>query len=119
MVNLSELSINDWIWNINVNDFIQIDYIDPPTIGFAYKEDYYCCPSGRFNYCNITPQFLTANGWWYDDCFKCWYHKVFQTVYEENNDFMYSEFTIKHIHQLQHLIRLEGHVKEADNFKYE
>lgn len=119
MINYSEVSLNDWVWMLDVNAPVQIDYIDPIMIGADYKMDDYYIPNVKFNPCSITGKFLELNGWEYDELGYLWRHKDFPYLYGHTKDFSCEGLEIKYVHQLQHILRIKGFINEANNLKYE
>lgn len=119
MINYSEVSLNDWVWMLDVNAPVQIDYIDPIMIGADYGTDDYYIPNVKFKPCDITDKFLELNGWEYDELGYLWRHKDFPYLYGHTKDFSCEGLEIKYVHQLQHILRIKGFINEANNLKYE
>lgn len=127
----NELMLGDWIYHKDEReagqvyeireDFIEID-VDLPKEGQA------CWIDGEpeeFEGIELTENMLLENGWTYNPYDKDWTHlntnKIVIEQVLEDGRFVYSvlddEFTFTYAHELQHIFRLVGLDKMADNFK--
>lgn len=120
-MNTKELMIGDFVYCEPEGKTIQVTEVRDDAVQF-HRRSALIAFDDEIQPMPITEEFLEQNGFINDEIVGSWWHRQSNfEVFGNNRDgwIILSGIEIKHVHELQHVLRLCGEYEMADNLKIE